>query len=91
MPQIRNPQVSILRARLGDLLTLADAASQDVQAPNTQPLAGVTIDKSLIADLLAVRESAETGAEQALYDGIMARVVETATALAALPLMIDAP
>ncbi len=88
--KIMNPEVSIKRALLGDLLLLGEAAALAVQMENHAGLTGVTISTAPIADLLAARDGAETADELALYNGIMARAADTLAALLALPLMIDA-
>lgn len=86
---IMNPAVSAKRSDLGDLLILADAAAQDVMAPNAQPLANVAISKERIADLIGAHDAAVSGAEMATYAGVLAKLVQTAQELAALPLMIE--
>lgn len=91
MPLVMNPEVSAKRQLLADLLLMGEAAALDVQAPNAEPLATVTISKAPIADLLAASDASHTAKEQVLYDAIMARAAETLTALLALPLMIEAP
>jgi hypothetical protein len=88
---VRNPEWSAKFSLLGDLLTFAEAASNDVEAPNAAPLAGVTISTAAIADLIAAADALHTAKEQALLNSIMVRVNETAAALAALPVMIEAP
>lgn len=91
MPLITNPAVSIKRALVADLHTLAVAAGLKVQDVNAPGLEGVTISTAPIAAHLATYDASVTGAEQALYDAIMADVVTETQALAALPLMIEAP
>ncbi len=91
MSKIMNPAVSEKVARIGDLLILRERAALNVQAPNPNPLEGVTISTEPVAPRLAAYDASVTGAEQIFYDGICTDLVQAVTELAALPVMIEAP